>query len=453
MKNIFSSLLMCLTLASFFISPSLSASVILDGRIEQSKIYPGTIHTFKVSLPDGYKSGEEACLYLGLDGILCNAPDVIDTLIARGEMPVTVGVYLQPGVITDADGKVLRYNRSNEFDATDTTFARFVETELLPAVEALKPDGYNIKLRKEPESRMIFGLSSGGIAAFNLAWHRPDLFGKVFSGCGTFVPMRGGNDIQAIVRKTEPKPLRICLQDGYQDTWNPLFGSWYEANAMLASALQFAGYDCWFDWAEGGHSVRRATEIFPEVMKRMWSDYPAKQTKGVTGNNYLKPLLENSGTWMPVTESEAIPAAPESILIEGLAAAVYPDGSIAATVIPGSNYLRQYTADGNGGWINGQRFYWLHNYDNALVDVIDLAYDGDGMLWALTGSDIQICDQNGRVRGILELPRGIKPQSYKLVIMDGAVYLEAKSPEVSFSRRLNVKSPVIGQRPESQGQG
>ena len=184
--------------------------VLIDGMLEKSNIYPGTVHTFQVYVPDQYDGKRPAALYVGLDGVLCNAPQVMDSLIAMKKMPCTIGVFLQPGVIRDAEGTVLRYNRCYEFDSTTDLFARFLETEVLPVVEQMKtPKGKAISLSSKPQDRMIFGLSSGGIASFNAAWHRPDLFGKVFTGVGTFVAMRGGNDLQALVRKTEPQPLRI----------------------------------------------------------------------------------------------------------------------------------------------------------------------------------------------------------------------------------------------------
>lgn len=250
--------LMC-ALAAFFRA---DAYTLVDGVLDHSDIYPGTTHRYRISLPDGYDGSQSVSLYVGLDGVLCRAPERIDSLIAAGAMPPTIGVYVWPGVIRNDAGEVIRYNRSNEFDATDGRFAAFLETELLPAVRAtVLPDGRPVRFSDNASDRCIFGMSSGGIAAFNAAWQRPDLFGRVFSGCGTFVPMRGGHDLEAIVRKHEPKPLRIFLQDGFSDTWNPTFGSWYEHNRLLASALEFAGYECRFDWAEGGHSTARAEAI------------------------------------------------------------------------------------------------------------------------------------------------------------------------------------------------
>lgn len=426
------------------------AAVILNGKLSDSKFYPGTVHTFKVSVPEGYKPGEEACLYLGLDGILCDAPNVIDSLIAAKAIPMTIGVYLQSGLVYDNDGNIVRYNRSNEFDATDTVFSEFLEKEVLPAVKNMNlPGGGKIKLKNGGENAMIFGLSSGGIAAFVTAWHRPDLFGKVFSGCGTFVPFRGGNDLQAIVRKHEPKPLRICLQDGYDDSWNPLFGSWFEANAMLGTALEFAGYDCWFDWGEGTHSVRRSSEIFPEVMKRMWQDYPERVKAGKTKNNFLAPLLEGTEEWETLTSPVAVP---QQLIVDGNPAAVYPDGNLMAVATPGSNYMNQRISDGKGGWSGDQRFYWLHTYDNSQIPVWDMVFDGSGMLWVMTGAGLQVCDQNGRVRGILDYPRGFNPAGGRIVITENLVTLTARDGR-AVSRRLNVPAAVKGVTPKSQGQG
>lgn len=415
--------------------------ITLTDSLTASEIYPGTTHTIEVTVPDSYDGSLPAALYLGLDGILCRAPEVTDSLALAGQMPVTVCVFLQPGVIRDSDGRVLRYNRSNEFDAIDPRFAAFIATELLPAVERMElPDGRRLRFSANPADRMIFGLSSGGIAAFAAAWHRPDLFGKVYSGCGTFVPMRGGNDLQAIVRKHEPRPLRIFLQDGYSDTWNPLFGSWYEANRMLASALEFAGYDCRFDWAPGGHSVRRTSEIFPEVMKWMWRDRNTCVASG-TGNDLLAPLLEGDSGWEPVTVSSCGGAARSE--------AVYPDGSVAAATVSGSNRLMQYICGADGERMCGQPFYWLHAYDNSLLTVCDLEFDSDGNLWVLTSAGIQICDQNGRVRGILALPCAVSEGS-RLCIEHGAAVLESGGK--AYRRRLHVAPATPGVRPRSQGQ-
>ena len=417
--------------------------VLIDGVLEQSTIYPGTVHTFQVYVPDQYNGKKEAALYVGLDGVLCNAPQVMDSLIAVGKMPCTIGVFLQPGVIRDDEGTVLRYNRCYEFDSTNDLFASFLETEVLPAVEKMKTSrGKPIRLSRKPRDRMIMGLSSGGIAAFNTAWHRPDLFGKVFTGVGTFVAMRGGNNLQALVRKTEPLPLRIFIQDGSNDAWNPLFGHWYEGNQMLASALQFAGYDVQMDWSDGGHNVTRSTEIFPQVMEWMWRDWPAAPVLGQTSNDFLQELFD--------AEDLGWERASEGMKGKPVTRIIYPDlTNIAMIPTTPGNTVWQYLLKDNQPTC-GEPFYWLHNDDSRPLDIQTITFDGNGNLWAVTNLGIQICDQNGRVRGILRMPRDIGPVN-EITVSGGYIWLLTDT--YNWRRRLNVASPILGIRPPSQGQG
>ena len=417
--------------------------VLIDGTLDKSNIYPGTVHTFQVYIPDQYDGKRPAALYVGLDGVLCNAPEVMDSLITAGKMPCTIGVFLQPGLIKDAEGTVLRYNRCYEFDSTTDLFARFLETEVLPAVEQMKTKrGKAIRLSRQSQDRMIFGLSSGGIAAFNAAWHRPDLFGKVFTGVGTFVAMRGGNDLQALVRKTEPLPLRIFIQDGSNDAWNPLFGHWYEGNQMLASALQFAGYDVECDWSDGGHNVKRSTEIFPQVMEWMWRDWPDAPVVGETQNDFLKDILSNEDKgWEKV--GNGTDGKPVTRII-------YPDlTNIAIIPTTPSNTVWQYLLM-DGQPTHGEPFYWLHNDDSRPLDIQTITFDSNGNLWAVTNLGIQVCDQNGRVRAILRLPQDIDA-AIEINISQGYVWIHTAPAD--WRRRFNACAPMLGVRPESQGQG
>lgn len=415
-----------LPVALSLLATTASQAVTITDTIVGSDIYPGTVHTVEVIVPDSYDGRTPAALYLGLDGQLLGAPVVIDSLMACGRMPVTIGVYLQPGFIPGKDGRILRYNRSNEFDATDARFATFLETELLPRVEKMStPDGRRVRLTRDPRQRMISGLSSGGIASFVAAWHRPDLFGRVFSGCGTFVPMRGGDALAGIVRKHERQPLRVFLQDGFDDCWNEDFGSWFDANANLASALRRQGYDLRVDWAEGVHSVRRGTEIFPEMMEWMWRDTPLPPSDALSWQE-AEPETYN---------------APDST-------ALYPDGSLGAQILPDSNYLMQFIVGDDDSHLYHQPFYWLHNYTNSELQKGGMAYDGKGNLWVVTDAGLQICDQNGRVRRILAIPRDGARAALR--IEDGRVILI--TPDHTFTRTIPVKAARKGVTPPSQGQ-
>lgn len=274
---------------------------VMQREFSSSKIYPGTQRSYWIYVPAGYNPDEPACLFVSLDGVQHNAPTVFDNLIASGEMPVTIGVFVAPGEVRNAKGEVLRYNRSNEFDKTDDTFARFLLEELLPEVEQQSTaDGRPIRLSKDANDRAISGCSSGAICAFTAAWFRPDAFSRVYSAIGTYVPMRGGNEYPALIRKTEPKPLRIFLEDGSQDTWNPLFGSWYESNVLMESALRFSGYEVAHSWGHGGHDGTHAALIFPDVMRWLWKGWPHRVQKGNSSNNMLPGIVLKDCEWEPV---------------------------------------------------------------------------------------------------------------------------------------------------------
>lgn len=275
-----------------------AAGEVLKRSFNTSEIYPMTSRDYWVYIPAAYDASKPACLFVCLDGITYNAPTVFDNLIATGQMPVTIGVFVSPGVVRDADGGVIRYNRSNEFDRTDGTFAKFLIEELLPEVERqTASDGRPIRLSTDPNDCAIAGSSSGGICAFSAAWARPDRFARVFSAVGTYVSMRGGNEYQAVIRKTEPKRLRIFLQDGLYDVWNGIFGDWYEANILVESALNFSGYEVAHAWGRGGHSNAHADRIFPDVMRWLWKGWPRSIQVGRSQNDMLATILPEEGGW------------------------------------------------------------------------------------------------------------------------------------------------------------
>jgi enterochelin esterase-like enzyme len=275
-----------------------AAGEVLKRSFNTSEIYPMTSRDYWIYIPAAYDASKPACLFVCLDGITYNAPTVFDNLIATGQMPVTIGVFVSPGVVRDADGGVIRYNRSNEFDRTDGTFARFLIEELLPEVERqTASDGRPIRLSTDPNDCAIAGSSSGGICAFSAAWARPDRFARVFSAVGTYVSMRGGNEYQAVIRKTEPKRLRIFLQDGLYDVWNGIFGDWYEANILVESALNFSGYEVAHAWGRGGHSNAHADRIFPDVMRWLWKGWPRSIQVGRSQNDMLATILPEEGGW------------------------------------------------------------------------------------------------------------------------------------------------------------
>ena len=280
---------------------------VIKFMMQESPRYPGTEREILVYIPQQYRDTTPACLLVCMDGILYDATTVLDNLIASGEMPVTIGVFINPGVVYDEDRNVVRYNRCKEFDSTDDTWAQFIEQEVLPQVRALKTqDGQAINISTDPNDCAITGASSGGIAAFTAAWNRPDMFSRVYTTVGTFVAMRGGHEYPAIVRKTEPKPLRIYMQDGWYDVWNPIFGEWFEYNLLMESAFNFAGYEAFHVWNRGNHSIKYGTLAFPDAMRWLWKGYPARVNKGTSNNGMLQAILDPAYDWVSLSITNAI---------------------------------------------------------------------------------------------------------------------------------------------------
>ncbi|HVX12390.1 MAG TPA: SMP-30/gluconolactonase/LRE family protein [Pirellulales bacterium] len=278
-------------------------------HFDDSRIFPGTSRTITVYVPAKYKGDEPACVYVGLDGLGFGVPVVFDNLIHKGEMPVTIAVGISPGAVSAADKQENpRFNRSFEFDGMNDSLARCIVEEIFPAVENHQtPDGLPIKLSTDPNARCTGGASTGGIAAFTLAWERPDQFRRVFSAIGTFVGMRGGDHYPVLVRKTEPKPLRVFQQDGENDQWmgGPEVGDWWIGNVMLDRALEFSGYEHTHVWGTGPHSGKHATAIFPDAMRYLWKDWPkplVPQT-AKSQNVILKGTLDPESSWQLVGDA------------------------------------------------------------------------------------------------------------------------------------------------------
>jgi enterochelin esterase family protein len=236
-----------------------------------SKVFPGTVRDYWVYVPAQYDPKGPACVMVFQDGGgyvnpkgSFRVPVVFDNLIHKKEMPVTVGIFINPGTVpAGGPGRKPRSNRSFEYDTLSDQYARFLETEILPEV------GKEYSLRKDAAGRAICGISSGGICAFTAAWERPDLFSKVLSHVGSFTNIRGGDVYPGLVRKTERKPIRVFLQDGSGDLDN-LFGSWPLANQQMAAALRFARYDYKFVYGDGGHNGKHGGAILPDSLRWLW---------------------------------------------------------------------------------------------------------------------------------------------------------------------------------------
>jgi len=244
-----------------------------------STVFPNTKREYYVYVPAQYDRSKPAALMVFQDGRGFvreegdyRTPIVFDNLIQKNEMPVTIGVFINPGGFKDAEkstrrGKPGQENRSFEYDTLSGDYAKFLLTEILPEVAKDHP------FTDDPEGHAICGSSSGGICAFTVAWQRPDEFRKVYSVVGSFTNIRGGDVYPGMIRKgSDKKPIRVFLQDGSNDLDNE-HGNWPLANKQMYAALKFPGYDVNFVFGEGAHNGNHGGSILPDALRWLWRDY------------------------------------------------------------------------------------------------------------------------------------------------------------------------------------
>lgn len=384
MKNIFLLLFVFFPAASFAQQPEErypldSASLehpgvpkgeLIKGSFDSSKIFPGTTRDYWIYIPAQYHPDHPACVYINQDGIQWHAPTVFDNLIDSKEMPVTIGIFITPGIVktSDTSGSINRFNRSFEYDGMGDAYARFLLEEILPEVEKHHcSDGRVIHLSKNGNDRAIGGSSSGGVCAFTAAWERPREFSKVFSSIGTYVGLRGAERYATLIRKYEPRPIKIFLQDGSGDL-NIYAGDWWMANQTLERALEFSGCSVNHVWGEGQHNGKQGTAVFPMAMRWLWKDWPQSLSPGPTKNQMLSDLLIPGQDWTLVGEQYRF--------TEG--AAVNPSGESFFQDIPNS---KTYLIDTSGN---------LHQLSVNAKRASGTSFGPDGRRYVIAGATSQV---------------------------------------------------------------
>jgi Domain of Unknown Function (DUF1080)/Putative esterase len=273
----------------------------LEGPFEfHSKIIAGTVRRYWVFVPAQYNPKQPANVLVFQDGQRATNPEgplrvhqVMENLIGKGQMPVTIGIFITPGNLSETYptdlGTKNPNHRREEYDAMDDTYARFLIDEMLPEV------GKKYNLTDDPEKRAIGGTSSGAICAFTVAWQRPDMFRRVISLIGSYTsigyspaadgkPMKPGGDLYpTLIRKNPIKPIRIYLQDGDKDLSNE-HGNWYLANLQMLSAFEYANakadkdgtlgvrYEVKHNWGDGAHSDQHGGALLPEILRWIWTN-------------------------------------------------------------------------------------------------------------------------------------------------------------------------------------
>jgi gluconolactonase len=364
--------------------PDVPKGEVIKLTFGKSKIFPGTTRDYWVYVPAQYKPDKAACVFVMQDGIRYEAPIVFDNLIFKKEIPVLIGIFVAPGVVKTADSTVAldRFNRSFEYDGLGDNYARFLLEELLPEVETKKTgDGRAIKLSTDGNDRAIGGASSGAIAAFTAAWERPDAFSRVFSAIGTYVDLRGGLRYPTLIRKFEPKPIRIYMQDGSNDL-NIYGGDWWMANQTMERAFTFSGYEVQHVWGDGGHTGKQGTAIFPDAMRFLWKDWPKRVGKGQSQNEVLKTILIPGEDWQLVSEGYRSTEGP----------AANAKGEIFFNDFSGSKTYRVGTDNKVSSWLNDSK------------KGSGQAFGPDGLLYAVASGEKKVLayDREGKPKVIAE---------------------------------------------------
>lgn len=261
--------------------PGVPKGVVTKYKLEPGNFYPGVPHNYSIYVPAQYNAAKPAAFMIYMDGGGSTGngqrvPVVFDNLIAKHELPPLIGIFVDPGMLpTVSRDAQSRFERVFEYDSLSDRYSRFLLEELIPAVAAK----YN--LSKDPNDHALAGVSTGAVGAFMAAWNRPDQFHRVLSFIGTYVAMKGADGLPALIRRTEPKPIRIYLQDGRNDHVLPEHpfgtfygGSWPINNQVMFEALQYAGYDAKLVIGDGGHDMKQGSAIMPDALRWLWRDYP-----------------------------------------------------------------------------------------------------------------------------------------------------------------------------------
>lgn len=371
----------------------------------ESQIFPGTTRDWAIYVPQQYKKTKPAALMIFQDGERLRAvkgrwsiPVVFDNLIARGDMPPTVAVFINPGheKAKPRQGNKSS-NRSFEYDNLGDRYVRFLSEEIIPEVEK----EYNIST--DPEMRAIGGSSSGAICAFTAAWERPDLFRKVYSNVGSFTNIRGGDAYPALIRKTDPKPIRVYLADTSGDLDNR-FGSWPWANQRMASALEYMGYDVRFDWAEGySHGPDFASTRFSNAMKWLWRNekhQPVLDTSDdLAGDLTLLNLLIPGESWEVAADNLGFA---DGLCSDAAGNLYYSDMRAPAV----------YRLDVGSG----------KQTEIAKESLSGLEFGPDGLLYGCQGAKNQVISINAKTGEVRTVAAGVKPNDLAIT-KDGFVFI------------------------------
>jgi enterochelin esterase family protein len=257
--------------------------------IASSKFYPNTgLKDTKVAraitlyLPAHYVPGTPAPLLLTHDAMGSGNNQLavmLDNLIAAHRVPALVALMVPSG-----GGNGGGSERGLEYDTVSGKYAEFIEAEVLPKIA----HDYHVAITSDPDGRAVMGGSSGGAAAFSMAWFHPDLYRRVLTYSGTYknnqspqnpaLPHGAWEYHEHLIPQNAAKPLRVWLEVGGNDhgaTDPDEMHNTIVANVRMAAALKAKGYHYQFVYAEGANHVDKkvVAHTLPQALEWLWQGY------------------------------------------------------------------------------------------------------------------------------------------------------------------------------------
>lgn len=393
--------------------PGVPQGTVTQYQWSSSKVFPGTVRKYWVYTPAGVDRSKPLPVMIFQDGGNWVSEDsrfraniVLDNLIAAKSIPPMLGIFVDPGVMpAPSAGQQARFNRSFEYDSTSDRYSRFLVDELLPEVAKT----YN--LSKDPNDRGLAGSSSGGIAAFVAAWHRPDQFRRVLSYVGSYTNLRGGNQLADLVRKMEQKPLRVFLQDGDHDQ-NIYSGNWWLANQQMSSALEYAGYETTFVRGTEGHNAKHGSAILPDALRWVWAGYPKPvgrmDNEKQVERHYIRQILDPASDWEVAYDGAAFADGP----------AADKGGNLYFAEVK-TSVIRRLGADGK-----------VTTFASDTGRARGLAFGADGRLYATSDRGVTVYDSSGK--GVV-VAGGVNANDLAVSSKGGVYFTETGAKKVWYA--------------------
>jgi enterochelin esterase family protein len=282
-------------------------------RMADSKIFRGDDRTLDpnsekrterkiyVYVPAAYKDGTKAPIMVTFDGpywldLIGHALDNLTiSKNPKRKLPPFIVIAVENG---GGDGKGSQ--RGLEYDTMSDRHARFINNEVLPAVlrnPEIKAAYPKIAFTDDPSDRAVMGCSSGGSAALNIAWFRPDLFRRVIAYSGTFVDQQDDDAAEEkkyplgaweyhsgkkLIESSEKKPLRIFTHVAENDLnateAEDTHYNWVIANKRMAAALKAKGYDYRYVFSQATEHCDGSVfeQTLADTLVWTWRGYEAK---------------------------------------------------------------------------------------------------------------------------------------------------------------------------------